>query len=267
MPVLCSADPLHPDCFEKYPRRKIDTHRRVCRWRMTPCVFVCGELFYDKRAMTLHVEQQCPNRTVNCLHCDVQHQARDRDRHLLTCPRAIIPCPHQAALGMAAGCTVRVERRDLPLHLRQCRFEDMKDVLRGVRIHLNSMLRRQRAAERRHKAELRRITTLTLHSGDLHDAGQLRGLLRFNPAIRALNAYDFQPGTSWVHLTEVLQDGNWPIHTLNLQGSVIEKTGAVLLAKALRTNKRIRHLNLTDNAVGDQGVEFLTKAFMDSKLR
>ncbi|KAJ1948831.1 hypothetical protein IWQ62_006836, partial [Dispira parvispora] len=179
--------------------------------------------------------------------------------HEKVCPKFIISCPHRKLLGDYGGCTDTFERAQLACHLEDCKYENAKDLLLGLRAHTLALEQQLVGMEWTMAQELAILSTLTVEASDVERGVDLRTLLRFNPAIRNLSARNFQPSFAWQNLTQLLQT-NSTVVSLCLRHSEIEKTGAVLLAKALRANQTLHTILLPGNNIGDQGIEFLARA-------
>ncbi|CAB4383000.1 uncharacterized protein OCT59_021650 [Rhizophagus irregularis] len=264
VPVNCNEHENHPDCKLVFKRKEIDKHREECNYKMTSCPLNCKRKFYDLEALESHVKVECINRPIACPTCNqplLYHELKDHD---FVCLKKIINCPHKNILGSFGGCSEEFERKDLYEHLKSCKIEPFKEAFRGINMHMMTLERKIELLQISYKEELDKLSTLKLHSEDVTTAGQIRNILKYNPAIRSLHLLEFQPGTKWQYITEVLQS-NDIISTVSLKGSEIEKVGAVLLAKALKHNNFIHTLILSDNNIGDQGIEYLSKSLEISK--
>ncbi|KAJ1659571.1 E3 ubiquitin-protein ligase rad18 [Dispira simplex] len=259
VPVWCNEHQNHPDCPKYFPRHAIQEHRATCRYQMLSCPLGCLKKFYKKEALQLHQASECVHRLVECNRCQEPHRFCDIRQHEVVCPKFIISCPHRKLLGDYGGCTDTFERAQLVCHLEDCKYENAKDILLGLRAHTMALEQQLVGIEWTMAQELAILSTLTVEAGDVERGVDLRTLLRFNPAIRNLSARDFHPSLAWQNLTQLLQT-NSTVVSLCLRHSEIEKTGAVLLAKALRANQTLHTILLPGNNIGDQGIEFLARA-------
>ncbi|CAG8507269.1 9150_t:CDS:2, partial [Paraglomus brasilianum] len=263
-PVNCNEHEDHPDCKEVLPRKNIEKHRQECAYKMIGCPLRCLKKFYSSERAEAHCRDECINRETECVLCNQKflfHQLNDHD---YVCHRKVITCPHRNIFGSFGGCNEQFERRNLAAHLNGCKFEEFKEVFRAINLHMMTLERKIELLQRGYKEELIALSTLKLHAIDVKSSEQLCTILKYNPAVRCLHLVDFQPGYSWQLLTEVIASSE-TIVTLNLQGSEIEKVGAVLLSKALRNNTTVQSLNLTENEIGDQGIEFICKCLEVNK--
>ncbi|KAJ1979657.1 hypothetical protein H4R34_002743 [Dimargaris verticillata] len=159
------------------------------------------------------------------------------------------------------------QRCQLAQHLETCRYDGAKDIIVGLRTHILHLERNLSEVQGALRSDLQRLSTLKVYASDMESRVQLDRVLRFNPAIRQLQAHAFEPSSAWQQFTELLQHNDSITH-LYLEHSVVERTGAVLLAKTLRANTTLHTLSVAGNGIGDQGLEFLAKALeVNSTIR
>nr|CAG8564503.1 8892_t:CDS:2 [Entrophospora candida] len=267
VPVRCDEHEDHPDCKEVLQRKNIEDHRKKCSYKMIRCPLWCNKKFYDMETLEVkkqHSEKECVNRQITCPQCNEIMLFHGLKEHDFNCLKKRIPCIHKNILGSYGGCNAEFERCQLEDHLNNCVYEPLKDAFHGINNHMTALERKMEIIQRAHKEELDRLSTLKLRSEDIKTPEQLRSILKFNPAIRSLHLLEFQPGSQWQYLTEVLQS-NETIETINLKGSEIEKVGSVLLTKALKNNTTIHTLIIPDNNLCDQGVSYLSKSLETNK--
>ena len=100
-------------CKWKGELRHVESHQVSCRYRHVECPNECTQAV---RSMDLpwHLENQCPNREVECDHCkQVGKHAYISMDHLEDCPDVQIHCPNE-------GCQEKPKRRHMGAHRQQC---------------------------------------------------------------------------------------------------------------------------------------------------
>ncbi|CAG8465656.1 12004_t:CDS:2 [Ambispora gerdemannii] len=264
IPVNCNEHEDHPHCKEVFLRKEIEKHRQECTFKMMACPLKCPKKFSKMEEVKEHCEEDCINRKVTCNRCKVTILCYQLDDHDTICLGKIIKCPHRNILGSFGGCTEEFERKQLSEHLKTCKFEPFKEAFRGINMYMMTLERKIELIQQEYKEELSTLSTLRLCAADVRSTEQLRNILKYNPAVRSLHLIDFQPGPHCLMLMDVMM-ANETVESINLRGSEIEKTGAVLLGKALKNNHTVQTLILADNSIGDQGVEYLSKSLESNK--
>ena len=116
--------------------RCLDNHLTTCGYTLFRCTNKCTnntdfdlfpeEVYVLRRDMDNHLENTCPNRQYQCLHCkDTGRHCEITTTHLDTCPKLKIPCPN-------VGCDDSVPRCELSDHQTKCLFEKVPCKYAGI---------------------------------------------------------------------------------------------------------------------------------------
>ncbi|KAJ1975003.1 hypothetical protein H4R35_003349 [Dimargaris xerosporica] len=227
-----------------------------------------------RHALRNHLDRSCQWVPVWCNEheyhpdCPDFFPRKDIHAHRARCRFKMVGCQlHCPAKFYRISQMQTFQRCQLAQHLETCRYDSAKDIITGLRTHILHLERNLSEVQGALRSDLQRLSTLKVYASDMESGVHLDRVLRFNPAIRQLQAHAFEPSSAWQQLTELLQHNDSITH-LYLDHSVVERTGAVLLAKALRTNTTLHTLSVADNRIGDQGLEFLAKALeVNSTIR
>ena len=93
-----------------------------CQFENVKCFNACG-MEVQRRYMTNHIENKCPQHVIECQYCKVKGKRRIiTGVHIKRCPKHILPCPN--ALH---GCPeVSIPREDICKHRKVCQYENVQ---------------------------------------------------------------------------------------------------------------------------------------------
>ena len=105
------------------PLSELSSHRQVCSEELVECPRGCVQRV-RRRLLNRHLQNDCPNRTVTCAHCNDSVRAIELALHERRCPKKLASCPRQC------GATLR--REQLAFHERMCPREPVCCPFSGV---------------------------------------------------------------------------------------------------------------------------------------
>ena len=109
--------------FAAILREDMEAHRSVCQLEIVNCLNKCGKLF-ERQCLMIHMETECLNRIVECLHCHTlgPHSQIKGPPHTKYCPKLPLPCPNKCEIGSVPREDIEAHRNECPLEMIQCEY-------------------------------------------------------------------------------------------------------------------------------------------------
>ena len=116
------------------PCEDMEAHRKICQLEIVRCLNNCGEQF-KRQDLNTHMETECPNRIVECPHCDILglHSWISGPEHRNLCPKLPIPCHNKCEVGSVPREDMETHRKECPLEKIQCDYHNVGCEVRMAR--------------------------------------------------------------------------------------------------------------------------------------
>jgi TNF receptor-associated factor 4 len=119
---------------DKFFKRKASAVLIRCPYKESECEWV-GEVGGSKQ----HIAA-CPKRPWECEHCDFTSTFDVGIQHIEQCTKYPVPCPNECDVGTIPRCDVEKHRTECPLEPVACQFADVgcsvKVARRDLKLHM-----------------------------------------------------------------------------------------------------------------------------------